>query len=76
MPPRAITGFYPGKYPVNHDATKLTWYLVALTVTNARLITLVPSRVALPYLADTDETAPGTVPLRGVITTLPPDKAL
>ena len=76
MPPRAITGFYPGDYPVNHDATKLTWYLVTLTVTNARLITLVPSRVALPYLADTDETAPGTVPLRGVITTLPPDKAL
>ena len=31
MPPRAITGFYPGDYPVNHDVPELIRYLVALT---------------------------------------------
>jgi len=34
MHPRAITVFCLGKYPVNHDATKLIGYLVALTRAN------------------------------------------
>jgi hypothetical protein len=34
MSPRAITGFYPGDYPVNHDATNLIHHLAALTVSD------------------------------------------
>ena len=52
-------------------------------VGDVRLITVVPSRGALPHLADIDETAlapfvaaPGTVLLRGIIAAVPPDDAL
>ena len=105
MPPRAITVFCLGKYPVNHDATKLIGYLVALTgadlcqtrisrgehrlrahtqrIGDVRLITVVPTRGALPHLDAGDEAAlapfvaaPGTVLLRGIIATVPPENAL